>query len=129
RPLSLVFMRIEHRNGGAVPVEVTDGDPVARVLQTVRKTLRGADIMFAHGSGEFVILLAQTDRDAAAGIAQRLGETIAAALHEKEQSMHVRIGFATYPADGLSLNELVERATQQLTAAMIGRTLQPPVIH
>ncbi|MHB8599446.1 MAG: bifunctional diguanylate cyclase/phosphohydrolase [Ktedonobacteraceae bacterium] len=128
RPLSLIFFdgdrfkRVNDTYGHAV------GDAVLCELgDRVKSVLRGGDTPGRYGGEEFLILLPETDTEEARQIAERIRAAVAAhplALSHVEGgvNMTVSIGVATYPLDGNTSGELVQKADQAMYwAKRLGR--------
>ena len=128
RPLSLIFFdgdrfkRVNDTYGHAV------GDTVLCELgERVKGVLRGGDTPGRYGGEEFLILLPETDTEEARQIAERIRAVVAThplALSHVEDgiNMTVSIGVATYPLDGNSSGELVQKADQAMYwAKRLGR--------
>ncbi len=128
RPLSLIFFdgdrfkRVNDTHGHAV------GAAVLRELgERIRSVLRGGDTPGRYGGEEFLILLPETDTEEARQIAERIRAVVAAqplALSHVEGgvNMTISIGVATYPLDGTSSGELVQKADQAMYwAKRLGR--------
>lgn len=97
------------------------GDVVLReVAQLLRSHLRGIDLIGRYGGEEFVLLLVETGSEQAAAIAQRLRQLVEAhaiRAYDEVLTQTISIGLASFPEDGQTLEELVERADQALYAA------------
>ncbi|MBD9477646.1 bifunctional diguanylate cyclase/phosphodiesterase [Pseudoxanthomonas sp. PXM02] len=93
-----------HQAGDALLVDVA-----ARV----RGLLRSQDTLSRLGGDEFVLIIATTDPEGAAMVAQRIIDTVAATiLWAQGVDLHVTasIGIALYPSDGDSERELMAHA-------------------
>jgi hypothetical protein len=79
----------------------------------LRGTLRETDIVaYAAESHDFVVLLPEADAAAATRTVERLS-----ALFYERSSLVLRVGMAAYPADGLTLDDIVEHARRTWSAA------------
>ncbi|MBD8491462.1 GGDEF domain-containing protein [Pseudomonas syringae] len=118
-PLSLLMLDIDHfklinDNHGHV-----NGDQVLkRVAQTLKNQVRNVDRVFRYGGEEFVIILANTDRDGAALVGERLRQ----AVHDLDFSSlgdlrpSISLGCSTLlPAE--STESLLRRADSALYVA------------
>jgi hypothetical protein len=87
------------------------------LLGTVlRGTLRETDIVaYAPETDDFVVLLPEADATAATRAVERLS-----ALFYERSSLVLRVGTALYPADGLTLDDIVEHARQTCAAVPLG---------
>lgn len=84
------------------------GDRVlSRVVTTARASLRAADLLFRHGSDEFVALLMQTDKHTASEIAARVVDAVRAERVQGQPDFRLSVVTATSPEDGVSLDELI----------------------
>ena len=127
-PLSLVFFdgdrfkRVNDTYGHAV------GDAVLCELgERVRSVLRGGDTPGRYGGEEFLVLLPETDTEEARQVAERIRSAIAAyplALSQVDGgiNMTISMGVATYPTDGDTSGELVQKADSAMYwAKRLGR--------
>jgi diguanylate cyclase (GGDEF)-like protein len=91
-------------------------EEVLPLVSSIRAALRGADVLTKLSGYEFVVLLAQTDFQAAelvaSRIAARVGETRVAA-----SGSALCLAIATAPRDGSSLHMLIESARARLGSA------------
>ena len=72
----------------------------------LRGTLRETDIVtLAPENPDFLVLLPETDSESAIAAARRLG-----ALFFERSTLMLRVGVASYPADGLTLDDLAAHA-------------------
>jgi putative nucleotidyltransferase with HDIG domain len=95
------------------------------IAATIRPALRGADILFLCDSNRFVALLTQTNADTSASMGRRIASELAGA-RSAEDTYVFRLGCATAPDDGLSLEELIRTAENRLTLVVVpGR----PSVH
>jgi diguanylate cyclase (GGDEF)-like protein/putative nucleotidyltransferase with HDIG domain len=132
--VSLVFVDLETLQtiNRRLGTEVRD-QFLGKVVDVIRKVLRGADVLFRIGSEEFVVLLTQTDAEAAASVARRIAEKISeqtvSALGPDDGRIGATIGVATAPTDGITVEALVisARRKEQIKTTKPGN--QPPSIH
>ena len=104
------------------------GDVVLRELGVrARSVLRAGDTVGRFGGEEFLVLLPETNEQEAKHAAERLRSAVAAsplASHEVKGGIAatVSVGVATYPADGITADELREQADQAMYwAKRLGR--------
>jgi diguanylate cyclase (GGDEF)-like protein/PAS domain S-box-containing protein len=124
RPLTMVlvdadhFKRINDNFGHSI------GDAVLRHLASgLSATFRAMDVVARLGGEEFVVLLPGCDEEAAAMVAQRLCDRIAAQpVTVEEAIVHytVSVGVASMDADVAGVEELIERADKAMYAAKAG---------
>jgi len=90
---------------------------LGKVADAIRKVLRGADVLFRYGSDEFVVLLTQTDVEAAALVAKRIGEKLdeqnSSTGNPDNERVSVTLGVATAPSDGVTVETLIEAARRR----------------
>lgn len=119
QPLSLLMLDIDHFKQINDAHGHLNGDQVLKsVAHTLKQQVRNVDRVFRYGGEEFVIILSNTDRDAAAMIGERLRQTVEAlqfvALDNLRPS--ISLGCATLlPAE--SVDSLLRRADSALYAA------------
>ncbi len=82
----------------------------------LRTHLRLVDAAFRYGGDEFVVLLPQTDKQAAILVARRLVATFRNTRWLREEGLSLRltasIGIASYPHDGTTSQAIVQRADE-----------------
>ena len=82
--------------------------------EIIKSSVRDADQAFRYGGDEFVVILAQTARDDAYVVAERVRGQIADQMERKSITVTCSIGLASYPADGVIAGELVNGADTAL---------------
>jgi diguanylate cyclase (GGDEF)-like protein len=103
------FKEVNDRHGHAAGDEL-----LCWVVQALRQTVRAADAIGRLGGDEFAVLFADMDPvDALEGISR-----ITTALAERAPCS---IGMATFPMDGIDLEELLRTADLRLYASRHGR--------
>jgi hypothetical protein len=82
-------------------------------------TLRESDVVsYAADVHEFVALLPECKGDAARQTVERLHQ-----IYSSRMGTGLRAGMAVYPADGLTLDDLLEHARRALAATPIGQAI------
>ena len=108
--LSLIFMSMRQR-----PISGRKSRPPSnRVVDAIKRTLRDGDILFRYSSTELVVLLTNTNSDAAVGVVA----SISSVFLERSQSAGelgdeltaVTLGTASAPLDGTTVEDLVTAA-------------------
>ena len=107
------FKRVNDEHGHLIGSRL-----LGQVGQSLRENLRLVDAAFRYGGDEFAILLPQTSKEAAVLVARRL----MAVFHTKEWlaingvSLFLRasVGIASYPADAVSPQDIVQRADEMM---------------
>ena len=84
------------------------GDEVLRQIgQCVRHSVRGIDIPCRYGGEEFTIILPETRLDDAYHVAERIRKTIELEMFTKQIPLTASLGIASWPADGVTKEELI----------------------
>ncbi len=116
------FKRVNDTYGHSV------GDAVLQELgRRGRDSLRTGDTIGRYGGEEFMVLLPQTDMAQASEVAERMRRAIAAhplatGLVEGGVPLTISIGVATFPLDGHTAAEVVDKADQAMYwAKRLGR--------
>lgn len=118
-PLCVVVMDLD----GFKPVNDThghrSGDMVLRaVAQLLREGFRSGDTVVRYAGDEFVALLPETSAEETTAILQRVQADIATTEIPVEAGQSVRVGisagFACFPLDGSTLEDLIHRADKEM---------------
>jgi len=84
------------------------GDEVLRqVGQSIKRSVRGIDIPCRYGGEEFAIILPETRLDDAHTVAERIRKGIELEMFAKQVPLTASLGVASWPADGVTKEELV----------------------
>jgi putative methionine-R-sulfoxide reductase with GAF domain len=107
--------------------EVSSEALLTKLAGIVKSGLRGADVLFHYDQGQLVALLTGTDSESATHVIHRIAERLSRESPEVKSS-NVRVGIASTPVDGLSLERLISAAKmrRQSLANFTGRR---PSIH
>ncbi|EJN23447.1 diguanylate cyclase (GGDEF) domain-containing protein [Pseudomonas sp. GM79] len=120
QPLSLLMLDIDHFKQINDTYGHSAGDEVLKaVAASIKNQLRNVDMVFRFGGEEFLILLSNTSREAAAMIGERLRFAAQAQDYEAEGKMielTVSIGCSTL-LPGESADSLLRRADSALYVA------------
>lgn len=127
--LSIVLLEL-HRRGGLSNEGFPDAE-LSDVVASTKKALRGADVLSRYSETQLLVLLTQTDAQAAFLVASRIAERILADRKGREHDFHsaIHLGSATAPRDGRSLDELVSAARVELRVVTSVRQSTPPSVH
>lgn len=95
------------------------GDAVLRqVAQKLKKNVRSSDFVCRYGGEEMSIILPNTDKNEAVITAQKICQTVAEKpfklANDKESTVTISLGVATYPEDGQTPGEIIEQADKRL---------------
>lgn len=98
------------------------GDAVLRqVAQKLKRNVRSSDFVCRYGGEEMSIILPNTDKTEAIITAQKICQAIAEKpfklVNDKESNVTISLGVATYPEDGQTPSELIEKADKGLYSA------------
>jgi diguanylate cyclase len=120
RPLTLVVCDVDHFKRVNDNFGHQAGDKVLRIIaKTLSTRLRKTDFVGRYGGEEFVLLMPETDGDAALQVSEGVREAIAnCPFHFKEQQLAITMSFglaAFYPND--QGEEVFARADKALYAA------------
>ena len=127
-PLSLLMLDLDHFKSVNDRYGHLIGDELLESVATICKNnLRNIDIIGRYGGEEFIILLPETDEDAASDLAERIGKTIenSSLLSPKGPiSITSSIGVCTRTENCKQLDTMIEIADKALYAAkQMGRNL------
>jgi diguanylate cyclase (GGDEF)-like protein len=113
RPFSVVLFDVDKmKQINDEHGHVVGSRALCRVANALRASSRAVDTAARYGGDEFVLLMPESDAAVAAGIADRVAETLAG--DRGAAPVTVSIGAATYPADGTSVEALLEAADRAL---------------
>jgi diguanylate cyclase (GGDEF)-like protein len=91
------------------------GDTLLKQLGDIMKTtIRGTDEAFRYGGDEFAILLSQTAVREGLDVAERVRTRIAEEFKVGEKLVSASIGLASWPTDGVRINEVIAAADMAL---------------
>ncbi len=95
------------------------GDAVLRqVAQTLKKNVRATDIVCRYGGEEMSIILPNTGKDVAYSTAEKICHRISdkkfKLSNDKETSVTISLGVATFPYDGQSASDIIDSADKRL---------------
>lgn len=87
---------------------------LSQIGKIIKGSIRNVDQAFRYGGDEFVVILPQTARGDAYVVAERVREQIAEEMEKRAIAVTCSIGLASYPADGVVADELVDVADNAL---------------
>ena len=99
------------------------GDLVLKTIaELLRNNIRKIDIAARYGGEEFALILAETDKQAASFVANKIKNLIEKQKFDYEETqpngkLTISMGIATFPEDAISLDALVKMADQRLYRA------------
>lgn len=80
----------------------------------VLSCIRRSDILFRYGGDEFVVFCPETRRIGARVVAEKVRSSVNEYFREKDLSITVSIGIASFPFDGESFEEIISVADRML---------------
>jgi diguanylate cyclase (GGDEF)-like protein len=119
--LSIIFVDLDHFK----PINDTYGHlRGSRVLREVgfllRSAVRETDYPVRYGGDEFVVILPQTEGDAAHAIGQKIQQLIEGHIFLQEEGINAHLGLsfgvATYPKDAQTKEALIRLADERMYA-------------
>ena len=126
RVFSLIMIDIDHFKKFNDQYGHPEGDKaLAKIAQLIKTATRTADSLSRYGGEEFAMILPETNKLAAKDVAERIRkdlENAAICGDEACFNMTLSLGVASFPEDGKSAAEIINRADQALyTAKKNGR--------
>jgi diguanylate cyclase (GGDEF)-like protein len=100
-----------------------EGDRLlAEIGSSLRREVRGEDSVFRQGGDEFAVIVPEVNAEEAGEVAKRLRGRVAARGFGSDElrPLSAATGFAMFPADGRSVDELLSVADADLFAAKPG---------
>ncbi len=87
------------------------GDKLLKQLGAImRDAIRGTDEAFRYGGDEFAVLLPQTTLRDAYEVAERVRDRISSEIKVEGVSVTASFGLASWPVDGVRINEIISAA-------------------
>jgi diguanylate cyclase (GGDEF)-like protein len=116
---SLIFIDLDHfKNVNDTFGHLMGSKLLAEIGQAIKDKCRLIDLAFRYGGDEFVILLPQTSKENALGVARRLHKLIRENVWLKDTDLNVKItasvGVASYPSDSRTKAELLHLADEAM---------------
>jgi diguanylate cyclase (GGDEF)-like protein len=116
---SLIFIDLDHfKNVNDTHGHLVGSKLLAEIGEAVKQHCRLIDLAFRYGGDEFVILLPQTSKENALGVAHRLHKLIRSTEWLKDAGMKVHVtasvGVASYPSDSRTKAELLHLADEAM---------------
>jgi diguanylate cyclase (GGDEF)-like protein len=116
---SLIFIDLDHfKMVNDTYGHLMGSKLLSEIGSAIKEKCRLIDLAFRYGGDEFVVLLPQTSKENALGVARRLHKLIREAvwLHEPGLNVHVTasVGVASYPSDSRTKAELLHLADEAM---------------
>src|SRR5271155_5299897 len=116
---SLIFIDLDHfKSVNDTHGHLMGSKLLAEIGQAIKDKCRLIDLAFRYGGDEFVVLLPQTSKDNALGVARRLHKLIREAIWLKDTGINAHVtasvGVAAYPSDSRTKAELLHLADEAM---------------
>jgi diguanylate cyclase (GGDEF)-like protein len=116
---SLIFIDLDHfKNVNDTFGHLMGSKLLSEIGQAIKEKCRMIDLAFRYGGDEFVVLLPQTSKQNALGVARRLHKLIGETVWLKEPGLNVHVtasaGVASYPTDSRTKAELLHLADEAM---------------
>jgi diguanylate cyclase (GGDEF)-like protein len=117
-PFTLVYLDIDDIHAVNQRFGHSVGDALIRSLAvTLRKSLRGSDLVARLGADDFAILLPETGPEAAQGVLRKLETVLAVASQKSQWASSLSIGGVTFLSAPDTVEGALNRAEDQMYAA------------
>ncbi|MBZ5501907.1 MAG: sensor domain-containing diguanylate cyclase [Acidobacteriia bacterium] len=112
---SLIFIDLDHfKNVNDTYGHLMGSKLLGEIGEAIKNKCRLIDLAFRYGGDEFVLLLPQTSKENALGVARRVHKLIRETVWLKDTGLNVHIsasiGLASYPTDSRTKAELLHLA-------------------
>jgi diguanylate cyclase (GGDEF)-like protein len=92
-----------------------EGDRVlAMIGRALREEVRGDDAVFRQGGDEFAVIAPEANGEEAEAVAERLRTRVRSSTNTDRAAISAGTGFAIFPADGRTADELLSSADSDL---------------
>jgi diguanylate cyclase (GGDEF)-like protein len=118
---SLIFIDLDHfKSINDTHGHLVGSKLLAEIGAAIKEKCRMIDMAFRYGGDEFVVLLPQTSKENALGVANRLHKLIRETVWLQEPGINANVtasvGVASYPTDSRSKAELLHLADEAMYA-------------
>ncbi len=123
KQLSLIIIDIDNFKHFNDKLGHPAGDRVlTNIAKILKRTCRSSDIPARYGGEEFVVVLPDTNKESAWGLAERLRQAVEKFPFPGENiqpngSLTISLGLASFPEDGRNKQDLIARADKALYQA------------
>lgn len=123
KPLSLVMIDIDNFKNFNDTLGHPAGDKVLiNIAKILKKTCRSSDIVARYGGEEFVVVLSDTNKESAWGLAERLRQAIEEFNFpgqevQSNKNLTISLGLASFPEDAKIKGELISKTDSALYRA------------
>ena len=119
RQLSIILVDLDHFKRLNDTFGHTAGDRVlTAVARSLRDNVRAVDVVGRYGGEEFMVVLPETDVDAAASLAEKLRRIVSAQLVEVDENNRVAVTLSAGVAGGLGAHLRLDALVRDADAAL-----------
>lgn len=116
---SLIFIDLDHfKSVNDTHGHLMGSKLLSEIGSAIKEKCRLIDLAFRYGGDEFVVLLPQTSKENALGVAHRLHKLIRETIWLKEANINAQltasVGVASYPTDSRTKAELLHLADEAM---------------
>ena len=113
RPFTIAYIDLDNFKAVNDSLGHTTGDTVLQAtVKTAKTHLRGSDVVARVGGDEFVLLLPETNQEAAQTIVNKIHESLLAEMKKHAWPITFSVGVLTCLAAPSSIDELIRRSDQ-----------------
>jgi diguanylate cyclase (GGDEF)-like protein len=130
--ISLIYIDVnEHMEINATHGRQMLSEALSHVVACVRRHIRADDVVFSHGSGQFVIVQFGADKVLSAAVAARIRQHVESQPIGTSVRLRVRVtvGVAAMPDDGQAIDALIAAARQRIGRARDEFGRSPGPVH
>lgn len=118
-PFSLIFIDLDRfKTVNDQHGHLTGSRLLAEIAKTIKTNVRGIDSAFRYGGDEFIVLLPQTNKDAALDVTQRLLQALRSTHYLVSEGLDLQVmasfGIASYPEDGETAQQIIGAADEMM---------------
>ena len=121
RPMTLVYIGLDHFKRVNDRFGHTVGDTVLlKVARTMMKCLRATDHVARLGGDEFIVLLPETDREAAKNVVPKIGERLTIEMEDNGWPITLSVAVVTFARVPSSAREMIKMAEKLMRVVKKG---------
>jgi two-component system, cell cycle response regulator len=117
--IALLFIDLDHfKNVNDNHGHLVGSWMIVESSRIIKSCVRDIDIVVRYGGDEYIVILAETDRQGSQIVAERIRSNMADYLFQPRENLHLHItccvGVAIYPDDANSKEELIQLADKAM---------------
>ena len=121
RPMTLVYIGLDHFKRVNDRFGHTTGDTVLlKVARTLMKALRATDHVARLGGDEYIVLLPETDREAARNVVPKIGERLAVEMEDNGWPITLSVAVVTFVRMPPTAHEMIKMAEKLMRVVKKG---------